>query len=253
MKFLVVADFHYALKQWDWLKQAAPDFDLVIFAGDLLDIVSIVDKEVQILVTLKYLRSIQPQAPLLVTTGNHDGNQQNDAGENVVTWLEQARDFGVVIDGESYETADGKMAFTLFPWWDGDETRAEAEALLKREAEKYRDRDITWTWVYHVPPQDSPISWTGKVHFGDPLLGEWIQEYRPDMVFCGHVHQAPFVKDGSWVDKIGDTWIFNMGKQIGPIPAQIVMDTEAQTAEWYSLAGAERIHLDRDFERIELA
>ena len=99
MKFLVVADFHYALKQWDWLKQAASDFDLVVFAGDLLDIVSIVDKEVQILVTLKYLRSIQPQAPLLVTTGNHDGNQQNAAGENVVTWLKQAREFGVVIDG----------------------------------------------------------------------------------------------------------------------------------------------------------
>mgnify|MGYP000603273489 CR=1 FL=1 len=50
MKILLVADLHYTLKQWDWLSQASGDFDLVVIAGDMLDIVSIVDVEVQILV-----------------------------------------------------------------------------------------------------------------------------------------------------------------------------------------------------------
>lgn len=253
MKLLVVADFHYALKQWDWLKQSAADFDLVVYAGDLLDIASIVDQEVQILVTLKYLRAIQPKLSLLVTSGNHDGDQRNEAGESVVTWLQEASEDGVVVDGRSYETPEGTAAFTLFPWWDGDTGRAEVEELLVQEAAKYRERDIPWIWIYHVPPQDSTVSWTGKVHFGDPYLGDWIREYQPDMVFCGHVHQAPFVRDGSWVDRIDDTWVFNMGKQIGPVPSQIIVDTEENTAEWYSLAGAERIHLDRELERIELA
>src|SRR3954471_993907 len=34
MRALVVADLHYSLPQFDWLLAAAPEFDLVIFAGD---------------------------------------------------------------------------------------------------------------------------------------------------------------------------------------------------------------------------
>ena len=37
MRCLVVADLHYSLPQFDWLLSAAPQFDLVIFAGDALD------------------------------------------------------------------------------------------------------------------------------------------------------------------------------------------------------------------------
>ncbi|MGY4449370.1 putative phosphodiesterase [Bradyrhizobium sp. i1.3.1] len=35
MRCLVVADLHYSLPQLDWLVSAAPQFDLVIFAGDM--------------------------------------------------------------------------------------------------------------------------------------------------------------------------------------------------------------------------
>ena len=37
MRCLVVADLHYSLPQFDWLLAAAPEFDVVIFAGDALD------------------------------------------------------------------------------------------------------------------------------------------------------------------------------------------------------------------------
>ena len=33
MKFLLVSDLHYALKQYDWTAAAAPDFDVVVIAG----------------------------------------------------------------------------------------------------------------------------------------------------------------------------------------------------------------------------
>ena len=42
MRCLVVADLHYSLPQFDWLPAAAPEFDVVIFAGDALDIGSFV-------------------------------------------------------------------------------------------------------------------------------------------------------------------------------------------------------------------
>ncbi|MDQ1532540.1 MAG: hypothetical protein QOF28_301, partial [Actinomycetota bacterium] len=91
----------------------------------------------------------------------------------------------------------------------------------------------------HAPPDASPTSWTGKRHYGDEDLVRWVEQHRPDMVLCGHVHQSPFASEGAWIDRIGSTLIFNAGRQIGPVPAHIELDTEAELARWSSLAGVD--------------
>ncbi len=251
MKILVVADLHYTLKQWDWVNQVSGGFDLVVVAGDLLDRVSTVDVEVQILVVRKYLGRIAPKARLLVSSGNHDGDSRNAAGESVASWIPESGggDDGILVDGDCFEE-DGHV-FTICPWWDGPETKAQVGELLKRDAELLRGR--TWIWVYHAPPADSPVSWTGKKFFGDTALAGWIRDFRPSMVLCGHVHHAPFAKGGSWVDRIDGTLVLNMGRQIGPVPTHIILDTDEMNAKWFSLAGNEIIDLNGPVERRELA
>ena len=49
---------------------------------------------------------------------------------------------------------------------------------------------------------------------------------------------TPFYSEGSWIDRIENTWVFNPGRQIGQRPTSIVFDLEAMTAEWFSLDGA---------------
>jgi Icc-related predicted phosphoesterase len=56
-------------------------------------------------------------------------------------------------------------------------------------------------------------------------------------VLSGHVHNSPFYADGSWIDRLGRTWVFNPGRQLGPQPATITLDLAAMTAEWVSLEG----------------
>ena len=43
MRWLLVADLHYSLPQYDWVMQVAGNFDVVIIAGDHLDTSSLVD------------------------------------------------------------------------------------------------------------------------------------------------------------------------------------------------------------------
>jgi len=81
MKILAVSDLHFGLAQFDWVAQQAERFDLVIIAGDLLDVAGHLDLDSQITVVVKYLRTISAKTRLLVCSGNHDGDVKNERDE----------------------------------------------------------------------------------------------------------------------------------------------------------------------------
>jgi Icc-related predicted phosphoesterase len=232
MRMLFVADLHYTLQQLDWLVENAGRFDLVIIGGDLLDLGSALDFDVQIVVVEKYLHRIRRNAPLLVSSGNHDGDSHNAANECFAEWLLLSRAEGLFVDGESALLGDTRV--TACPWWNGPVSRAELENLLARESLKSVRR---WIWSHHEPPEGARVSWTGKKLLGDHFLREWINRFEPDLVLSGHIHSAPFYPEGSWIDRVGKTWVFNPGRQPGPFPTYITLDFEALVAEWISAEG----------------
>lgn len=238
MRVLLVSDLHYSLPQFDWLVKVAPDFDLLVIAGDNLDISSPVPVDAQSVVILRYLALLQANVPVAVCSGNHDLTGPDTVGEQAALWLGAARASGVMTDGDSLMLAN--RLITVCPWWDGPIGRSGVEAQFSADAER---RSQCWIWVYHWPPLGSPTCWTGKRHYGDTELGAWIEKYRPNLVLTGHVHQPPFKPDGAWADRIGDTWVFNAGRQIGPIPAHIEIDFATDAAWWRSLMGEEKLFL----------
>jgi Icc-related predicted phosphoesterase len=238
VRILLVSDLHYCLPQFDWVVRVAPRFDLVVLAGDSLDIASIVPLEAQAVVVLRYLALLQAAAPVVIASGNHDLTGPDARGEQAALWLEGARSLGVPTDGDTFHTSD--MRLTICPWWDGPLGRDALEARLAADAVR---RPARWLWVYHWPPLNSPTSWTGKRFYGDGELGGWIRRFSPDIVLAGHVHEPPFKPDGAWADRIGDTWVFNAGRQIGPVPAHIEIDLAGGLATWRSMLGEERLQL----------
>jgi Icc-related predicted phosphoesterase len=232
MKLLFVADLHYALKQFDWLSASAAGFDVVVIGGDLLDLGSALDIDVQIVVVEKYLSRLCQRTRVLVSSGNHDGDARSAANESICKWLHEAKAGQLFVDGDSVEIGD--TLITICPWWDGPESRAEVEALLSRDASRLKAK---WIWIHHAPPDRSPVSWAGKKFGGDEFLVGWIQRHQPDLVMCGHIHNAPFISNGSWIDRLGRTWVFNPGKQIGPAPTFLAFDLDKMSVEWVSLEG----------------
>jgi Icc-related predicted phosphoesterase len=237
MKILVTSDLHYSLQQLDWVVTVAGQYDLVVLAGDHLDIRSYVEPDAQIAVVLEYLRRIAAKTTVAACSGNHDLNAQNDLDERAAIWLEAARDAGVYVDGTSIVTKDAHV--TVCPWWDGPRTRQRFAEMLAGEADVVGER--TWIWVYHAPPDRSATSWTGSRYYGDTDLNSWIERFRPALVLCGHVHESPFVDDGNWSDRIGATWVVNPGRESGPVPAHAIVDTEARSIRWSSATAAEDV------------
>src|SRR5258708_20224786 len=87
MRCLVVADLHYSLPQFDWLVSAAPQFDLVIFAGDALDVASWVDYRAQIVVVKKYLSLLSGITRVILCSGNHDLAELSPEAEKISRWI----------------------------------------------------------------------------------------------------------------------------------------------------------------------
>ncbi len=234
MRILVVSDLHYRLRHYDWLVEAAAGVDAVALAGDLADVVSPVPHEVQTVVVSNYLSLLAERTQVFVASGNHDLDGPGAHGEQVATWLRRTDIASVHVDGTSVDVGDTR--FTVCPWWDGPVTRDEVAAQLEAAAV---DRPARWVWLYHAPPAGTPLCFDGRRTFPDQELADWIAEHRPDLVLCGHIHQSPWAEGGSWNARLGDTWVFNAGKQIGPVPPHITIDTDAGTASWFGVFESE--------------
>ena len=240
MRILVVSDLHYRLKHLDWLVQAADEADVVALVGDLADVVSPVPHEVQTVVLTNYLALLAEKATVLAASGNHDLDGPGAHGEQVAGWLQRSASAGaagaVHVDGTSIDIGDTR--FTVCPWWDGPVTRGLVADQLAAAAV---GRPARWIWLYHAPPAGTVLCDDGRRTFPDQDLADWIAEHQPDIVLCGHIHQAPWVDGGSWHARLGKTLVFNAGKQIGPVPPHITLDTEAGTAHWFGVFESETI------------
>lgn len=238
MRILALADLHYALRQFDWVGENLENFDLLVLAGDLLDLGSAVDLDVQEVVVEKYLRRFARQRVLLSSSGNHDIHETLNDGERAASWMESLRSQNLKSDYESYQ--NGNTLFTVCPWWDGPDTRAKTEQRLLADSAKPKQ---TWIWLHHNPPLGTPVAWTGKQDAGDPVALEWIQRYQPDFVFSGHIHNAPFYAAGSWHTRIGKSVVFNAGKQPGGVPTRIILDLTSRRAVWSSMESDEELEV----------
>lgn len=239
MKLLVVSDIHYSLQQYDWLTRVSGDFDLVVIAGDVLELAAPVDLDTQAAVVGQYFRKICARVPLVVCSGNHDLLEDCD-GVRSAEWLEELGIPGLTVDNGCFET-DELRIFSL-PWSQTVEEKENVGRWLAAQVDM--DDPRTVFWVHHAPPKGAKTSWNGKQDFGDSELVGWIEEYSPDMVFSGHVHNAPYYgPEGSWIDRIGHTVVINGGRQIGEKPATVELEVENGTLVWCGMEGCEEQQL----------
>lgn len=241
MRILVASDLHYRLAQYDWLVEHAADVDVVALPGDHLSIAGAVPLAAQIVVISRYLERLGERALVLTTSGNHDLDGAGEHGEQVAGWLHRIRLDGVHVDGATVDVGDTR--FTLCPWWDGPTTKAEVDRKLEADAD---GRPARWVWLYHSPPDGTGLCWTGRRAHPDPDLTAWIERWQPDLVLCGHIHQAPWADGGAWAARLGRTWAFNAGHQPGDVPAHIVIDTDERTASWFAVPERDEVSLDDD-------
>jgi putative phosphoesterase len=194
MRLLAFSDIHGSYHKVDEILVKESVFDAVIIAGDLTTVGSTREAEEAI------LRFQLHSKPIFAVAGNMDLPEI----ENSLTRL------GVSINARGLTCEQvGLFGVSASPFTPMKTPYEISEEEIERRTESgWKDiASARWKiFVPHAPPHDTKLDrvMTG-MHVGSTAVRKAIVKYQPDLVVCGHIHEA------RGVDTIGKTTIVNCG------------------------------------------
>ncbi len=190
MRILAFSDLHRDLGQAAELVEMSADADVVIGAGDFASIHEGLEETIGTLAAIS--------TPTLLVPGN---NETEDAlREAAAAWRAATvlHGDGTEIDGTEFYGLGAGIPITPWDWsFDlDDEAAAERLAACPQGA----------VLVLHSPPQGHCDTNGSGDHFGSEALLRAIEEKRPRLAVCGHIHE-------SWgcESRVGETPLHNLG------------------------------------------
>lgn len=188
MKLLSISDLHGEVRNIDGLGEA----DALVICGDITHFEGR-DKAMELLASFIGAKRI------FAVPGNCDNRDVNDALVELDADLHakgrRAADIGFFGLGGSNATPFNTPQ---------EYTEDELLDFIMRGHEQVRDAPLK-VFVTHTPPIDTKLDDAGGRHVGSTKVREFIERCGPDLVLCGHVHEA------KGQDKIGKTVIVNPG------------------------------------------
>lgn len=243
MKLLLTADLHFHVPWFDWLREVAPEYDLVAIGGDLLDLDSQQGMAPQLIYLYEWIQHfLKRPACLAICTGNHDWPSGAPLiypgvplASNKLAILRQfafAQPWPQALKLNHQVAVDGDEK--LFRFRSGENL---AVTCCSYRADGYveqvRTHAAPWLLLHHEPPANSLISTpkTGNVEFAQA-----IHRSQPTWSLSGHVHFT-LGDDNHFFERIGSTICFNCrqnppGGLLPPQPNVIVIDTKRREATW---------------------
>lgn len=190
MKILAFSDLHRDLAQAAKLVELAADADVVIGAGDFASVHEGLEE------TIGALSGIQK--PTVLVPGNNetaDALREAAGAWDAATVLHGG---GTTVDGVEFYGLGAGIPVTPWDWsFDLDDEAATEQLAACPEGA---------VLVLHSPPQGHCDASGDGTHFGSEALLRAVEEKRPRLAVCGHIHE-------SWgcESRIGDTPVRNLG------------------------------------------
>jgi Icc-related predicted phosphoesterase len=193
MRILTITDLHGRSEIMSRILTQSGPVDLVLLGGDLTDFGSADDAQ-------RFIRLAQEHgSPVLAVAGNCD----SPAIER------QLIDMGVSLHGQGVvrEGVGLHGVSAMPPWRRGmyQFTEDELSEFLRAGFQQIAGAD-RHVLLSHPPPRNQSLDRTARgQHVGSTAVREFLDENRPDLVFCGHVHE------GRGIERLGRTLAVNCG------------------------------------------
>jgi len=196
MRLLVISDFHGSVEaaHRTAAKAQRTQTDAIVVCGDITHFGSVKDAE-KILAPL-----IKLDMPVLYVPGNCDSAELAEAQ---ITGATNIHGRCQKVNDVSFMGLGAAPTSRFYSWFEMSETK------IRNALEQVAVRCSPNKWlavVSHAPPKGTSVDLAfSRTHAGSVGLRDFIEKKEPDIVFCGHIHEA------KGVDHIGKTVIVNPG------------------------------------------
>jgi len=190
VRLLAFSDLHRDLGQAAELVAMATEADVVIGAGDFASVHEGLEETVAALAAI--------ETPTVLVPGNNETEEALRAAAAAWDGATVLHGSGAAIAGEEFFGLGAGVPVT--PWdWSFDLDEESAAEMLSACPEGA-------VLVLHSPPQGHCDMGGGADHFGSKALLRAIEQKRPRIAVCGHIHE-------SWgcESQIGETPVRNLG------------------------------------------
>ena len=195
MRILALTDVHGAYDKTRRILDLEHDCDVVVIGGDLTTFGTPQEAEDAIRSFLAFGK------PVLVVAGNMDPPELDETFLDLGVSL-NAR--GLQVGGVGFFGVSGAPISPLNTPYEIAETE-----IVRRAEAGWREVELTERKVFvpHAPPFQTAVDRiaSGK-HVGSTAVRTFIDHRQPDLVICGHIHEA------RGTDSIGNSHIVNCGK-----------------------------------------
>jgi Icc-related predicted phosphoesterase len=194
LRILAVSDIHGSYDDLDVILFKETSCDVLVIGGDLTTLGTEGEAEAAI----KHLLSFGK--PVLAVGGNMDPPPLDETFAQLGVSINSR---GVVVNNVGF---CGVSASPISPLNTPNEI---SEDEIKRRAETGWKKILDARWkifVPHAPPHNTKVDLvsSGK-HVGSTAVRKFVETHQPDVVVCGHIHEA------RGMDSIGRTKIINCG------------------------------------------
>lgn len=194
MRILAFSDIHGSYRKTNEILSKELGYEAIIIAGDLTTVGS--PKEAQEAITLFQSHG----KPLFVVAGNMDLPELDEMFVKLGVSINakgMVRDFVGFFGVSASPFTPMNTPYEISE----EEIKRRADAGWKEVADARRK-----IFVPHAPPRDTKVDKImGDIHVGSTAVREFIEKHQPDVVVCGHIHEA------RGVDTLGKTKIVNCG------------------------------------------
>jgi uncharacterized protein len=174
VRLLAFSDLHRNLGQAATLVAMSTEADVVIGAGDFASVHEGLEETIDALAAI--------ETPTVLVPGNNETEEALRAAAASWAGATVLHGEGTTIDGIEFFGLGAGVPTT--PWdWSFDLDDDAAGAMLS----PCPDGAVL---VLHSPPKGHCDSNGGGLHFGSPALLRAIEEKRPRLAVCGHIHES---------------------------------------------------------------
>jgi Calcineurin-like phosphoesterase len=235
MRLLLTAELGQNPRWFKWLDEGSKNYDLVVIAGDFIDVFRPEPVNAQILKAKAFLRSLAQHTRVAVSSGNHDTVDEVVPSPRgpVPMWMAGLDSINTLLsDGRTSVIRQRLIVTTLSYIANIDQKRS----WLAEGAELRKKTNLPWLVVHHHPPV-----FEGGAGPEEVSAGRLLKEFGPTMWIGGRFFDQAHPRGFTWMQTIDQSIVLNVsqtaaagGFREAAFPNHIVFDLERGTIQWNS-------------------